>query len=122
MVIRIYMMPDIRKVQFYGDGFFVSLPKEWVKKHNLKVRDRVSVIVEDKLIVKPTSKNETSTTSLQYMGRSFFVYLPVKWVRKHKIKAGDEMLVMATSKKVVIVPLKGKVLKKLKMNLREFYE
>jgi bifunctional DNA-binding transcriptional regulator/antitoxin component of YhaV-PrlF toxin-antitoxin module len=61
-------MPTLttRKVVRLGqNGFVISLPVGWVRYHNLKAGDRLEVIANRKLIVRPSGKSTS-----KYIGAS----------------------------------------------------
>jgi len=49
----------IRKLIRFGEGgFVITLPRSWVRYYNLKPGDRLEVIANDELIIRPVRKTK----------------------------------------------------------------
>ena len=47
----------IRKMQYYGDSFFIGLPREWVKKNKLTKGDGLLLRYNGIVVITPTVEN-----------------------------------------------------------------
>jgi len=61
-------MPSISKrslIKFGKNGIAITLPKGWCNYHELKPRDKVDVLINKKLVIKPIkNKEENDATNI----------------------------------------------------------